>query len=325
MKRAVAFILTMTAFVAVPAASQAAVMTLGSDLSAPANSAEAHGADSVFWSPGTRMPAYGQVTTIRIKGVMATTPGAPAPFTGGSGNFSALSPGSGGSVIVRQRSQPVDLPAGGDPEQVSTFQPEHLCVRTGEYVGFTNYGGFNPQFYPNGVPFQMFSQVPGANTRFYTKDRGTGDGARLSGTDHPGQELLMQIVLATGANVGPLCPRGPGKFGGVRIHRRLSDAFLRGGFARIRTTCPASGGLCSGRMRVTTAEKKRKKRKLLGSTKFALGPGNTRDVRVPLTPLGKRLIGRRNRLKAIVGASVRDRLGRLKKSKGTIRLKALRR
>ena len=48
----------------VPAASQAAVVTLGSDLSAPANSAEAHGADSVFWSPGTRMPAYGQVTTI---------------------------------------------------------------------------------------------------------------------------------------------------------------------------------------------------------------------------------------------------------------------
>ncbi len=325
MKRAVAFILTMAAFAAVPVASQAAVVTLGSDLSAPANMAEAHGADSVFWSPGVRMPAYGQVTTIRIKGTMLTAPGAPAPFTGGSGNFSALSPGRGASVTVRQRSQPVDLPAGGDPQQISTYQPEHLCVRPGEYVGFTNYGGFNPQFYPNGVPFQIFSQVGGASTRFYTKDGGTGDGARFSGALHQGQELLIQMVLATGANVGPLCPRGAGKFGGVRIHRRVSDAFLRSGFARIRTTCPASGGLCEGRMRVTTAEKKRKRRKLIGATKFALGPGNTRDVRVPLTPLGKRLIARKKRLKAIVRASVRDRLRRLKRSTGTIRFKGLRR
>ena len=103
-------------------AAQAKLTTMGSNLSAPANMAEAHGADSVFWSitlaggARTRVPAYGQITRIRMKGMVLTNT-AP-PLTGG--NFAALRPNRDGSVTIRQRSQPIDIPSSGDPNQITT-------------------------------------------------------------------------------------------------------------------------------------------------------------------------------------------------------------
>jgi hypothetical protein len=228
-------------------------------------------------------------------------------------------------VTIRQSSQPIDVPSGGDPNQITTFVPEHLCVRPGEYVGFSDYGGFNRQFYPNGVPFQIFSRVGGSSTNFFTKDGGTKTGARFTGTPHQGQELLMQMALATGNDVGPLCPRGPRrKFPGVRVWRQTADAFVSKakGYARIRSSCPADLGLCDGRMGITTAQGKASRRLRLGGTRFAIGPGNTVAVRLPLTVKARRLIRRRGLLRAIVLTSVRDRYGQKKANRATVRLKA---
>src|SRR3954468_6408657 len=67
------------AFLALPAAGHGAVMTVGSDLSKPADHVEAHGADVAFWNtlidgkPGT-MPADGQITAVRVKGVVVDDP-----------------------------------------------------------------------------------------------------------------------------------------------------------------------------------------------------------------------------------------------------------
>ena len=268
------------------------------------------------------MPAYGQVVTIRMKGMVLTnpTPGARAPLTGG--NFSALKPERDGSVTIRQRSQPVDLPSSGDPNQITTFAPRHLCVRPGEYVGFTDYGGFDPQFYPNGVPFQVFSRVPGSSTRFYTKDGGTNDGANFKGEPHGGQELLMQMVLVTGRDVQHLCPRGPKRrFPGVTVHRQLAPTFVSRGYARIRSSCPDDQGMCTGRMTMTTAGKG--KRTTLGRTGFSIGPGNTVSVRLPLTPAGQGLLRGKKRLTAVVKTAVTDRYGQRRTRRKTIRLRAL--
>ena len=316
---------------ALPALADAKLTTLGSDLSAPANMAETHGADSVFWQTdlakggSPRMPAYGQVVSIRIKGMVLASqaPGARPPLTGG--NFSSLSPQRDGSVTIRERSQPVDIPSSGDPNQITTFAPEHLCVRPGEYVGFTDYGGFDPPFYPNGVPFQIFSRVPGSSTRFYTKDGGTRDGANFKGKLHEGQELLMQMVLATGSDVQFLCPRGPRRrFEGVKVHKQFAPAFVTRGYARIRSSCPADLGLCHGKMTMTT-EGRGKNRKTLGRAKFSISPGNTVSVRLPLNGTFQTLAKGKERLKAIVRTSVKNSYGQRKSRKAKVRLRLLRR
>src|SRR5256885_15616606 len=75
---------------ALPAAASAEVINFGSDLTAPANVAEAHGADTAFrglsvkGNPGST-PASGQITEIRLKAaaVPRVAAGAPAPRNAG--------------------------------------------------------------------------------------------------------------------------------------------------------------------------------------------------------------------------------------------------
>src|SRR3712207_5801812 len=65
---------------ALPATASAGTTTFGSDLRAPANMVEAHGADSAFWNirlgNGTSpvVPADGQITEIRVKGTVLENP-----------------------------------------------------------------------------------------------------------------------------------------------------------------------------------------------------------------------------------------------------------
>src|SRR5204862_3818129 len=122
----------------------------GSDLTKPANAAETHGADTAFWNASGAavgaVPANGQITQLRLKGIAVPSGqrGAPAPLT--QFHFQVLHPVGGGAVRVSLSTNPMEIPAGGDPNRISTFRPEgFLCAKKGDYVDFNDEGGFVPQ------------------------------------------------------------------------------------------------------------------------------------------------------------------------------------
>jgi hypothetical protein len=192
---------------ALPAVAQAKRVKFGSNLSAPANRIEAHGADSVFWNTGLaskdkqRVPARGRVMTIRVKGT-AIKHGGSNPLT--LVHFQILHP-SHGHVTVALTSGNFHVPVGGNPNRVTTYHPVNLCASKRDYVAFNDLGGFNPPSYPNGTPFQVFSSVAGSTTNFYSNAGGTNNGATFKGAPHKGEELLMQATVGTGKDAG-ICP-----------------------------------------------------------------------------------------------------------------------
>ena len=204
---------------------------------------------------------------------------------------------------------------------MSSYRPINLCARAGDYVAFNDEGGFEPSFYPNGVPFQVFARAHGASTNFFTKDNGTNNGATFTGARQRGLELLMQMVVATGSNATPVCPRGhvsPRGFRGVAI-RRQTAVVRNEGYTRIRSSCPRrTRGVCAGRMSLVSA---RGKPTRLGGTRFWLDPGKTRNVRVPLKSRAVRLVRRRGSIRASVRAVARDSIGRTRSTRATVRLK----
>ena len=208
-KHLIALLTASLALLAWPAAGHAAKTTLGSDLSAPANVTESHGADAVFWGtdlPGrraVRVTRKGQITRIRLKGTAVRRAGAPAPLT--LMHFQILRPSGGGRVKVMLTSAGFRVPVGGNPNRITSYRPVNLCARKGDYVAFNNVGGFSPPHYPNGTPFRVFSRVEGSTTGFFTKGDGTNNGAVFRGRPQRGQELLMQMVLTTGRGVSPPC------------------------------------------------------------------------------------------------------------------------
>lgn len=326
-----------------PAQGRAAVTTFGSDLSAPANTAETHGVDAAFWSlslpggRGTTVPASGQIKTIRVKGtaVQSSAPGAPAPLTGV--HFQVLHPGAGGAVTVSLTSGTFDLPSGGDPNQISTYRPVNLCASAGDYVAFNDSGGYVPNYYPQGVPYQVFSQVPGASTGFFSKGNGTNNGATFTGARHEGQELLMQMDLATGSDATPICPSGtaapspgnPGKKPGKRASRALvmprQTARVRKGVGRIRVRCPsAASKRCVGTLTLTSRNRIAGKRRTLSRARVAIKRGKSAKVRFKLTKGAARLLRRRGSLAATARAVVRDGSGARRTTSAKIRLKQVR-
>jgi hypothetical protein len=313
--RARAALVTAAALLAVPASSRADVVKLGSDLTHPANVTEAWGADAVFWQTSiagrTRVPAYGEVNTIRLKG--SVTRQARTEF-----HFQVLRPQGNGSVTVIRSSAPFQVPVGGDSNRINTYRLVKFCAKPGDYIAFNDEGG--------NAPFRVFSRVPGSSLRFYTKDNGTKDGANFTGALHQNEELLMQAELSTGNDVSPGCPKHrKTRFRGVSIRRQTAPVLLRKGHARVRVHCPGDTfALCSGRMKVTTANRRSRARRKLGGARFDIGPGHTVNVRVPLTRRGLRLLRRHRFVRAIAKTAVHDSYGQKKTRRARIRLKAIR-
>lgn len=199
-------VLVALALLAGTAVAQAKRTKFGSNLAAPANRTESHGADAVFWNTGLaskgkqRVPAKGRVMTIRVKGTAIRHGSTPVTLF----HFQILHP-SHGHVKVSLTSGPFNVPVGGNPNRVTTYHPVNLCARKGDFVAFDDVGGFNPPNYPSGTPFQVFSSVLGSTTAFYSKAGGTNNGATFKGSPHQGEELLMQTVLGTGKDAG-ICP-----------------------------------------------------------------------------------------------------------------------
>lgn len=309
-----------------PAGGKAAVTTFGSDLSAPANMAEAHGADSVFWGlalPGGRrtvVPARGQITTIRLKGIAvpSSAPGAPPPLT--EVHFQVLRPRADGALTVSLTSQPFNVPSGGDPTQITSYRPINLCARAGDYVAFNDEGGFEPTYYPQGVPFRVFSRISGASTGFFTKDNGTNNGATFSGARHEGQELLMQMDLASGPDATPICPGGgTAPFRGLVVPRQT--ARVSAGVARIRARCPSAAVTrCVGTLALGSREPNGGRLRTLARARVAIRRATAKTLQVRLTSAAARLLRDRRSLAAIARAVVRDWDGAGRTTRARVRL-----
>jgi hypothetical protein len=196
------------------AATSAAVSTFGSPLSVPAtlNTAENlgypgtntavppapdapngifhtfhYGADKELWSIGQasgdpRVPATGQALKVSLEGCAQRADGGPAPLT--EIHFQDVTPLPGGGAKVSITSQGFNIPVcgdgGADGSTVSTYEPINLCVSEGDYVALNDEGGYVPNVYRNGVPYQVLGSVRGSTTDSFVKDGGTGNGATMS-------------------------------------------------------------------------------------------------------------------------------------------------
>jgi hypothetical protein len=183
-----------------------------------------YGADTALWnfsnSAGqTHVPATGQATKIEVEGCAQRATSGPSPLT--TVHFQDLMPLSGGGAKVNITSQAFDLPICGEngagASTVTTFIPINLCVSAGDYVALNDSGGYVPNVYRNGVPYQILGAVTGATTDSFIKDQGTGNGAILSPSVtsamdgfavNRNTELMMRVTLGTGADATHICPGG---------------------------------------------------------------------------------------------------------------------
>ena len=205
MRTAAATVAALAA-VALPSAAVANRYVWGSDLKAPANRIEANPAASAFWHtalPGgarVRVPEKGRVATLKLKGT-AIKHGSTEPVT--LFHFQVLHPTGDGRLRVSLTSGGFHVPVGGDPNRISTYNPINLCAKQGDYVAFSDVGGYKPGTYPNGTPFRVFSNVPQATTGFFTQPGGINNGNTFTPKKpHVGEELLMRITLVTGDEAG---------------------------------------------------------------------------------------------------------------------------
>jgi hypothetical protein len=97
-----------------------------------------------------------------------------------------------------------------------------MCVSAGDYVDFNDEGGFDPQFYPSGVPYEVIGSLPGSNMDSYIDDNGTNNGDALSAMNvtatngfaaNRNQELMLQATLGTGSDSIPACAASSGGSG----------------------------------------------------------------------------------------------------------------
>jgi hypothetical protein len=242
-----AVLLALCVALALPAVSHGEITKIGSPLAVPAtlNTAENlnypgtdtavppapdapngnfhtfhYGADTALWNRSNlRVPSTGQALRVEVEGCAQQASGGSRPLT--TIHIQDLSPLPDGGAKVNITSQGFDLPVCGEngagASTITTYVPINLCVSAGDYVGFNDSGGYVPNVYRSGVPYQVLGAVPGATTDSFIKDQGTGNGSVLSpsvtsandgfATNH-NAELMMRVTLGTGKDATHICPGG---------------------------------------------------------------------------------------------------------------------
>jgi hypothetical protein len=323
----------------VPAGAGASLLTVGSPLSVPAtlNTADnlayeglntavppapdapngivhtAHyGADTALWNASSplsqaAMPAAGQALKIRLEGCAQPASGGPAPLT--QIHFQVLTPQPGGGLRVTLSSAGFEIPVCGQGDAgastVTTYEPVNMCVDAGDYVGFNDEGGYVPNVYRAGVPYQVLGAVRGAIADSFIRGNGTGNGAVFSPSDTtpmdgfaatPGEELMMQVVLGTGADARYVCPGGsrdaPPVLAAMHLVRQ-TDGVNHSGLVSIAMYCrPAAG--CAGTADLTLPGSGKSAGRGVGHAAFHIPGGATSHVPIRVSSRLMRLVRRRH-------------------------------
>jgi hypothetical protein len=311
-------LLAVVAALAMTTTAHAEVTTFGSDLTAPANRANAHGADTAFWNSAlasglpVTAPAEGQITTIRVKGgvLTSTKDNRLARLI----HFQILRPLDGGRNRVQLTSAGFYLPRTNDQQVITTYaEPKlvNMCVKKGDRVDLNTIGGF--EFRPNdavaGSELNVFSDVPGSTANWYEKDGGTNNGATLpSSTEMPGQELLMQSWLATGPDASDFCPGGYRQhiFRGIKIVAAPQPALkARQRRIRLKGECPGVNyGGCFGKVTLTATLGG--EQVTLGSRSFSIRSGYKDTIEVPISAKSVSAITKAGGVTATATSDARD-------------------
>jgi hypothetical protein len=183
-----------------------------------------YGADTALWNVAQakglpRAPSSGQARRVRLKGCAVAASGGPAPLR--QIHFQDLAPLPGGGARVKLTSQPFDIPVcgqnGASGKTVTSYTPINLCMSAGDYAAFNDEGGYVENIYRAGVPYKVLGAVKGSKTDSFLMGNGTGNGAVLSPSvlepdggfaSNKGDELMLQVVFATGSSATHICPGG---------------------------------------------------------------------------------------------------------------------
>jgi hypothetical protein len=229
------------------------------------------GADTALWnsqlaSGSAGSPATGQAVKVLIEGCAMRAPGGPPPLR--QIHLQDLSPLAGGGVQVNLTSQPFNLPVcgqgGATTSTVTTYEPINLCVGEGDYVALNDEGGFVEHFYRSGVPYQVIGPSAGSTLDSFIRGNGTGDGATLNASDRsandgfaatPNEELMLQVVLGTGAEATHVCAGGtagaPRALAPMRISPQ-TDGVNRSRYVAVAIYCRPTSG-CPGEATLVAA------------------------------------------------------------------------
>jgi hypothetical protein len=303
----------------VPASAQAGRVTIGSELSGAATVARSDANDIVFWhaahpTAAIDVPVAGQAIIMRVKGGTVQPRGGSQYPNYDLMHFVVLRPQPDGTWRTTATSVDHRMPVigrGADASTVSTYTSVNpLCVQPGDRIGLASVGGFDPQLFPNGLPYQVFAPAAGATTSEFRaggaieENRTVVRGDRLADT-----ELLMQIVVGTGDSARPTCGGTAPSGSDPGLLPEPSDptpqpaakprAFvvaparalrLRRGKVRLPVRCGA-GADCAGALELRTRATR------IGRARYQLAAGATRKVAVTLTGAGRRLVRRARRMR----------------------------
>lgn len=337
---ALSLLVAAASSIAAAAGASAATTTFGSSLAVPATKDTANdlaysgsnvalpestfhvahdGADTALWnvqlaSGSPSAPASGQITSVSIEGCAQSK--GPAPLT--QIHFQDLRPQSGGAVQVNVTSQAFEIPVcgqGADGSTITPYQPTNFCVTQGDYVDFNDEGGFvpnpdGPPPYPAGVPYMVIGSVPGASMDSFIRNGGVNNGATFSPGDtsyhdgfasNPGEELMLQATLATGADASPLCPGGTKGvstrklppphpvFPAVSLPHPQLDGVNSHGIVEVAAFCHSSGP-CDGALTLRSHAHHGSSAVWLGQAAFSLPSHRTGKVSVHLSSFAQRLV-----------------------------------
>ena len=177
-------------------------------------------------------------------------------------HFVVLRPAGDGTWRTTATSVDQRMPVISDPDAISTYTSgvAPLCVQPGDRIGLASVGGFDPQLFPAGLPYQVFGAVQGALAQEFRAGGAIAENRTVVRGDRvPDAELLMQVVIGTGPDARPTCggtapsgsdpglspgPSGPpppaaATPGSVRIPKPARDPRMFDGKVRLTLRCAA--------------------------------------------------------------------------------------
>jgi hypothetical protein len=331
MRRTPLALATSAAFLlALGATGEAAVDTIGSDLSGTGTTAIQRIEDTALAQlTGARaeVPNSGQAVSVDVKGCSAKT-AAQNPETA---IFVQDLRGSGGAQEVISTSQQFHLPicgAGADAGTVTTFRPTDQCVTQGDLIGVV-VGGHTPG-YPDGTQYFIAKPNPGAGLGAFSKNFGAVTGARIDLASIPDTELLMQARIGSGSDSPSRCPGGGEPSGGggggggggstggggkggiasAALEIKKGVATIRGGGGGITASCALPAGQTCQVSLVAGIGRNGATR--VGTMVGAIPGGGTDVLKLRLNKAGKQALRKRKRLTLILRGTLKGASGSAK-------------